>query len=363
MTLVDPNKKMDYEDGEGTEEVNINTSTTVIQEDAYEALQTEEVDETEYEFNPDNVWEPPKDMQRIDLVGDRKYTLTFPVELTNKDYMRRVLEMAGNGLSATVYDLTDSVNDKYGAKTLPCVEGKEACDVFYLLKHVKKPKVFKFFVTELNLENPCRLSECMDYLLEARNTLFHNSFDTEKNYGIVDHSMESAIVLLGIFSDKDVTGKLLLNKAMLQTLRNQFSRHHAYKVWRMDKLGWSNKKKPSTLATSMGSLDIKSSPNGNGMKGGPSSAPPVYPEELSNAVIALQDIARKHGVKKKGGEYELNLAQKSAECFESWVPFKQLYPFKLGTLCEASGGTLKMEKESHLLYTSKEEDALEKSEA
>ena len=79
----------------------------------------------------DRLWEPQLQYQQrlVDVGAGQKYTLFFPLELTNKDYMRRVLEIVALGISGPVLRITKE-------KRLDDLVGDSTYDAHYLLKQI-----------------------------------------------------------------------------------------------------------------------------------------------------------------------------------------------------------------------------------
>ena len=88
-----------------------------------------------------DVWEPPRELQRIDVPVPEStgYTLFFPIELTNKDYLRRVLDIVAQGVQGTVKRMIG----RHGARLGPIGSQKQkggkaqydfntTCDLYYL---------------------------------------------------------------------------------------------------------------------------------------------------------------------------------------------------------------------------------------
>jgi hypothetical protein len=93
----------------------------------------------------DEVWQPPSHLQRIDVPVPEaaSYTLFFPIELSNKDYLRRVFDIVAMGIQGTVRRMIG----KHGQRIGPIGSQKKksghaeydfskTCDLYYLTKHI-----------------------------------------------------------------------------------------------------------------------------------------------------------------------------------------------------------------------------------
>jgi hypothetical protein len=92
------------------------------------------------------VWEPPRELlppleflrAEVPVPGSAPYTLFFPIELTNKDYLRRVFDIVAMGIQATVRRMIG----KYRDAIAPIGSAKDpydfssSCDLYYLTKHI-----------------------------------------------------------------------------------------------------------------------------------------------------------------------------------------------------------------------------------
>jgi hypothetical protein len=92
-----------------------------------------------------DIWVPPREFQRIDDVpapGGSSYTLFFPLEIKNKDYVVRGLDIIAMGIQRTV----KSMHGKHGRNnTFRRIEGglpgqpydfNNTFDLHYLTKHI-----------------------------------------------------------------------------------------------------------------------------------------------------------------------------------------------------------------------------------
>jgi hypothetical protein len=98
-------------------------------------------------------WVPPEGLQRIQVPraeGNSAYTLFFPMELTSKDYLRRIFDIVASGIQGTVmrkiaqYRSSGTPLKPIGAKkgkhvTQPkSYDFANTCDIYYLSKHIEE---------------------------------------------------------------------------------------------------------------------------------------------------------------------------------------------------------------------------------
>jgi hypothetical protein len=83
---------------------------------------------------------PPREFLRVEMSvpGPAFYTLFFPIELTQKDYLRRVFDIVAMGIQRTVQLMIR----KFGDTIAPIGTDKDpydfdsSCDLYYLTKHI-----------------------------------------------------------------------------------------------------------------------------------------------------------------------------------------------------------------------------------
>ncbi len=83
---------------------------------------------------------PPREFLRVEVSvpGPDFYTLFFPIELTQKDYLRRVFDIVAMGIQRTVQIMIR----KFGDTIAPIGTDKDpydfdsSCDLYYLTKHI-----------------------------------------------------------------------------------------------------------------------------------------------------------------------------------------------------------------------------------
>jgi hypothetical protein len=88
-------------------------------------------------------WIPPEELQRIDvpIPEGATYTLFFPIELTNKDYLRRIFDIVAMGIQGTVRRMIGKYRSgigPIGSKQEP-YNFTKTCDLYYLTKHITDP--------------------------------------------------------------------------------------------------------------------------------------------------------------------------------------------------------------------------------
>jgi hypothetical protein len=91
-------------------------------------------------------WQPPQELLpaleflrvEVPVPGPAFYTLFFPIELTQKDYLRRVFDIVAMGIQRTVQIMIM----KFGDTIAPIGTDKDrydfdsSCDLYYLTKHI-----------------------------------------------------------------------------------------------------------------------------------------------------------------------------------------------------------------------------------
>jgi hypothetical protein len=137
--------------------------------------------------------EPPEKLKRCHIIdsNESNYILLFPLELTNKDYARRVLDTVANGISEQVLVIAKCAV----GKVEPFPVDKNQFDLFYLLSAMKGYST-KVYVKALRCHGAFSLLES---LLRYRNSLFH----MEKGINAredVSSVIKAAKVLLECFS-------------------------------------------------------------------------------------------------------------------------------------------------------------------
>ena len=92
-----------------------------------------------------NVWVPPRELQLIDDVpatDGSNYTLFFPLEVKNKDYMGRGIEIVSMGIQPTVRSIHGrhrrNITFKHIQSGLPgqSYDFDNTFDLYYLTKHI-----------------------------------------------------------------------------------------------------------------------------------------------------------------------------------------------------------------------------------
>jgi hypothetical protein len=94
----------------------------------------------------EDVWVPPEGLQRagnISANAGGSYTLFFPLELKNKDYVRRILDIVALGIQPTVKQMNIRHRNTSNFKRIDCgdygsYDFANTCDVYYLLKHIMR---------------------------------------------------------------------------------------------------------------------------------------------------------------------------------------------------------------------------------
>ena len=133
-----------------------------------------------------NPWKPPPAFQRRDLEGadGQSYTLFFPLELTNKDYLRRIFEVVARGISTSVVRITQEKHlEVYYSKG-----GRDSSqDLYYLLKQILAPDkrddkqlAHRMAYLATTTSHITALTDSAEHLLEKRNAIFHLVRDSSR---------------------------------------------------------------------------------------------------------------------------------------------------------------------------------------
>lgn len=181
-----------------------------------------------------SLWEPPVDLQRIVIPGPEiEYFLDFPLELTNKDYLRRVLEIVARGVQSRVLQITS----EQGLKAIPPHSQQ---DVHYLLKQVMGnnsdiaddgQRIRMLYSDQLRCPHD-KLRDSAEYVFTQRNLLFHLESDVSRNSD-TERLFGAARELLECFGR---AGVYALQR--LQELQHQYQRHQQFRRSRATVLGW-----------------------------------------------------------------------------------------------------------------------------
>ncbi len=210
-----------------------------------------------------DVWEPPSQLQHIivPVPEAASYTLFFPIELTNKDYLRRVFDVVAMGIQGTVRRMIG----KYGQRIGPIgsqekkfghaeYDFSKTCDLYYLTKHIAHeasapvyarglqplfavPAAYHitsypfllFFPAEFGADQR-QLVEACKVLKGCRCELMHVNVDSGSLENL-SSSFEAGRRLLAFFPANEAL-------AALASLEAQFNDHKAFKNRRMAALGW-----------------------------------------------------------------------------------------------------------------------------
>ena len=190
-------------------------------------------------------WEPDqgRQLQRRDIVlsASEQYTLFFPLELTNKDYLRRIFETVAQGIKdRTVQISEDNQLRRFYENDF---DGDCSHDMYYLVKQLIAPTSNDFsevdqllhrrtFETDLNCSIGT-LIQAAEHLRGARNALAHMSSDTPRLTNL-EAAFQAAKELLSCFGS---SGAFALTRLM--ALEQQFHDHREFKEARMDAFEWS----------------------------------------------------------------------------------------------------------------------------
>jgi hypothetical protein len=182
-------------------------------------------------FDEGSPWVPPTtplncQQRRVELSPNHSYNLFFPFELTNKDYMRRVLEIVAHGIQHRVVQIVDD-------KGLEPIPPENQHDTYYLLKAIKQPGNAERFVESLPGCEKGKLFHAAIHVLDTRNGLFHLQPDTSRLADL--HKLfEATRQLLECFG---ASAAMALQQ--LHQLEQQQLLHKESKEKRMHAHGWA----------------------------------------------------------------------------------------------------------------------------
>jgi len=166
-------------------------------------------------------WEPHVDHQRRNLKTD-DFTLFFPFELTNKDYLKRIFDIVARGIR-------DPIVLKTEQKGIPNLCVDLSYDVYYLLKHLLEHQT-ALLPPSMQVQN---LIESAKFIFNCRKALFHFDRDSARLCNLRS-SFNAARELLKISG-----ARALSISTELDALEQQYNAHKVYKENRMRKFGWS----------------------------------------------------------------------------------------------------------------------------
>jgi hypothetical protein len=84
-----------------------------------------------------DAWIPPLQLQsqKVTDADGSIYSLNFPIELKNKDYLRRILDLVARGVQDTARHISRTHNIPV-ATTFEPYDFETTYDVYYLMKHI-----------------------------------------------------------------------------------------------------------------------------------------------------------------------------------------------------------------------------------
>ena len=193
-----------------------------------------------------HIWMPTSidlQLRQIKSSGGN-YWLIFPLELTKKDYLRRILEIVAEGISERVVSASASLHhsdmNNGAADPFPDYPVEYSkFDAQYLLKHIigqgnpteKKLKIQQGIALQLHC-NYQVMASAAGVLFQSRNNLFHmarGGFDDTD----VNVNFNAAVELLQCFGVSASEALMQLND-----LRSQYDGHMQFKMRRCALLGW-----------------------------------------------------------------------------------------------------------------------------
>jgi hypothetical protein len=167
-----------------------------------------------------NSWTPPGELQSVSVRSFRRdveYNVYAPLELKNKDYVRRVLDITSEGMCTSVAHIMDK-NQSY--------------DIYYMLRDIVTSSTT--FETAFGVHSAqfSQFMEAARNLLQARNMLMHMNFFGANNAASAARARElfvTAFQVLGAFDRYcQATGRPNQPQdatAMLIRLRMQYDWH------------------------------------------------------------------------------------------------------------------------------------------
>jgi hypothetical protein len=197
------------------------------------------------DFPSVSVWEPPTALQRVLLHTDdqgEEAVLYFPLELTNKDYQRRTLEVIARGVRDKILRITRD------EKLHPVAQNNDG-DIQYLLKQVlgrnfarsqdgdvdkerEGQHIRQIFSDELRCPLD-KLRESAQFIFDQRNMLFHLESDVSNNVQTLN-LFGAARQFLECFG-------ACASSALecVSALKTQYMRHQEFREKRLRDLGWT----------------------------------------------------------------------------------------------------------------------------
>lgn len=135
-------------------------------------------------------WTPPEELQSVSVTSFRRnveYTVYAPLELKNKDYVRRVLDITSEGISTSVAHIMDK-NQQY--------------DIYSMLRDIVTSSATFESAFGVHTAQFNQFLEAARNLLQARNMLMHMNFFGANNAASAARARElfmTAFQVLGAF--------------------------------------------------------------------------------------------------------------------------------------------------------------------
>ncbi|GMI08043.1 hypothetical protein TrVE_jg12823 [Triparma verrucosa] len=197
-----------------------------------------------------NPWTPPQPELRttkIEISPTTSYQLHFPLELTNKDYLRRIFECVGRGIKNPVVRFTETKGlHKFYIDQFSGDDNSN--DVYYLLKQIVckpgKPGSGAPSTTQDQFihqtaylspgtqTNVNTLVVAAQHVLDKRNAISHFERDSSRKEDVTA-TFQAAKELLECFGTEAIYA---FNE--LKVLESQYLSHQVFKGQRVDDLGW-----------------------------------------------------------------------------------------------------------------------------
>eukprot|EP00981_Chlorochromonas_danica_P014100 scaffold7359_cov254-Ochromonas_danica.AAC.1 len=182
-----------------------------------------------------NGWVPPENLQKIETA--QGYIHFFPLELTNKDYLRRVLDITAIGIRQRVLEITKQ-------RSLEKISEDNEEDIYYLLKQILGGRGFEDpanFASALTIRQHFadvlavpvdKISNAAKFLYLRRNQLAHaNAY--AHSHDLLQSSFTYAIELLECFG---ISAAKALKS--MEALSEQYTAHRRFKHARKRAFGW-----------------------------------------------------------------------------------------------------------------------------
>lgn len=183
-----------------------------------------------------NNWEPPLQCQRklVNTIGPQPYKHYFPLELTNMEYIGRIINILARGVLCASLTFKEASN-KCNAHELSPVKDAEACSfISQLLYHsFAEHRDFDTATFWLLSDSVDSLKSNIDSLFKLRSKYLNYDYDASR-LGFSPVIFANAKVILECFG---ASGKKYYKD--LESIKSQFEAHLMFQKRRMKFLGWT----------------------------------------------------------------------------------------------------------------------------